>query len=262
MKKVLLLVIFVLTLSIGMNPVTSSAAIADGTHNITYQVNKPNSKSASMANDYFIKPAKLIVSNGTMKLQMTIKNSSWVTEFKPPGGATIISTNPTADQRVVQFNVANLNPLEVAMKIDIDEIDYHHAYKVDFVFNSEGLPEQKVKENPPSSKPDEKTSNAATSQNTSETKKPNSSAQSSEKQSVQNQQGNQTSQGAQNDSSNESKSNENDGNTETQDSNTQSTDSIEPNPETSDEFPYYALILALTSILIIVYNKKLYIRKP
>ena len=129
-----------------MAPIQSNAAIADGTYSINYQVNKPGSNSASMANDYFLKPAKLIVKNGKMTMQLTIKNSAWVTQFNPPGGAKVISANEGVDQRVVQFSAANANLITIAMKIDIDDIDYHHAYSVDFVFDSSGLPEAKVEE--------------------------------------------------------------------------------------------------------------------
>ncbi|MER1955779.1 MAG: heme uptake protein IsdC [Solibacillus sp.] len=146
MRKYFLTVITMVFMLAFMAPVQSNAAIADGTYSINYQVNKPGSNSASMANDYFSKPAKLIVNNGKMTMQLTIKNSAWVTQFNPPGGAKVISANEGADQRVVQFSVANANLITIAMKIDIDDIDYHHAYSVDFVFDSSGLPEAKVEE--------------------------------------------------------------------------------------------------------------------
>mgnify|MGYP003470607252 FL=1 len=146
LRKYFLTVITMVFMLAFMAPVQSNAAIADGTYSINYQVNKPGSNSASMANDYFSKPAKLIVNNGKMTMQLTIKNSTWVTQFNPPGGAKVISTNEGADQRVVQFSAANANLITIAMKIDIDDIDYHHAYSVDFVFDSSGLPEAKVEE--------------------------------------------------------------------------------------------------------------------
>lgn len=122
-------------------PITSHAQFADGIYELKYQVNKPESISASMANDYFIKPAKLIVKDGKSTVQITIKNSAWVTEFNPPGGATVVSKNEGADSRVVQFAVSNLSAaLTVAMKIDIDDINYHHGYSVDFVFDSSTIP--------------------------------------------------------------------------------------------------------------------------
>ncbi|UZN00195.1 NEAT domain-containing protein [Lysinibacillus sp. MHQ-1] len=51
----------------------ASAQLADGTHSIKYQVNKPESNSASIANDYFVKPAKVTVKNGTAVVQITLK---------------------------------------------------------------------------------------------------------------------------------------------------------------------------------------------
>lgn len=144
MKKCLpIIVAFVLLLCFSL-PLSSKAAVADGTYSLDYQVNKPGSNSASMANDYFLKPAKLIVANGKLTMQITIKNSAWVTEFNPPGGATVISETPSADQRVVQFSVQNADVTTIAMKIDIDDIDYHHSYSVDFVFDGSALPEAKA----------------------------------------------------------------------------------------------------------------------
>lgn len=146
MKKSLWVIAAIVVILSFSLPNTSKAAIADGTYSVNYQVNKPGSSSASMANDYFIKPAKLVVNNGKMVMQLTIKNSSWVTQFNPPGGAAVISQNASADQRVVQFNVSNADVTTIAMKIDIDDIDYHHSYSVDFVFDSSGLPEAKAQE--------------------------------------------------------------------------------------------------------------------
>lgn len=148
MKKIFPLLVPVIFMLFLVLPTTTSAAIADGTYNVNYQVNKPGSNSASMANDYFLKPAKLTVNNGKMSIQLTIKNSSWVTQFNPPGGAPVISSNTGADQRVVQFNIGSFNPLTVGMKIDIEDIDYHHAYSVDFVFDGSGLPEAKPQQEP------------------------------------------------------------------------------------------------------------------
>jgi heme-binding NEAT domain protein len=248
--------------SINMNPLSSKAAIADGTHNLPYQVNKPDSTSASIANDYFLKPAKLIVSNGSMKVQLTIKNSSWVTEFNPPGGAAIISSNAAADQRVVQFNVSNLNALKVAMKIDIDDIDYHHAYTVDFVFNGDGLPEkQTVTEQKPSTTPSQSggkgnassgstTTSGQTSTNQATSQKPSTNQNSSNNQST-----NQT-------IKDEEKEEEQE---ETETSSTPSeqevTEEASPeevieNPETSDAFPLYTIGLLIASVCILIVSKR------
>ena len=115
----------------------ASAQLADGTYSVKYQVNKPDSNSASIANDYFLKPAKVTVKDGTATVQITLKNSAWITKFQPPGGAAVVSEDKAADTRVVQFTVKDLaKPVVTSMKIDIDDINYHHEYSVSLVFDA------------------------------------------------------------------------------------------------------------------------------
>ena len=235
-------------------PINSSAAIADGTYDVSYQVNKPGSNSASMANDYFLKPAKLIVNNGKMTMQLTIKNSSWVTQFNPPGGAKVISSNESADQRIVQFPVSNANLVTIAMKIDIDDIDYHHSYSVDFVFNSGGLPEAKVeepketvKQEPAKTAPAPKETPVKSSgSNTSS----NTPAPSTEKQNTNSSEQQATTETTKTDDS--SKSDE-----EIASETKQAEDSeVVENPETSDELPLMAIILFFIAAVVFIRTKK------
>lgn len=262
MRKYLLF-IFAAILFVGFSfPATSNAAIADGTYSIQYQVNKPGSNSASMANDYFLKPAKLIVNNGKMTMQMTIKKSAWVTEFNPPGGAKVISANDAADQRVVQFSVSNANLTTIGMKIDIDEIDYHHAYSVDFVFNSSGLPEAKAEEPKqqatpaPAPKAEEpaKTEKPATTtpQSSGSNTSSNKPATSTEK--VTNESSNAQAQpAASNDESKQSDEQEQSSTAETEQA--EESEAVE-NPETSDELPMIALLLLIAAIIVFIRTKQ------
>lgn len=249
MRRYVMILSALLLLFIGLPDSKASAAIADGTHSLNFQVNKPDSSSASMANDYFAKPAKLIVSNGSMKVQMTIKNSAWVTQFNPPGGATVISSNPSADSRVVQFSISNLNPIKVAMKIDIDDIDYHHAYTVDFVFNGSGLPEkQEQPATPPPSSNNNDTNTSPTPPVATE--KPTSS----------------TSNGAGNansSTSNVNNSTTTNGNGEASASGDNSTNEEQTptttevaNPETSDSLPLFAMIIFVMAFVVLLGSKK------
>lgn len=131
MKKgfIFLLLVSVLTLSVALPQASAQ------TTDVNYQVNQPDSNSASIANDYFLKPAKVTESNGSSTVQLTLKNSAWITKFEPPGGATVISEDKAADTRIVQFTVSDLTqPVKIAMKVDVDEINYHHEYTVSLVF--------------------------------------------------------------------------------------------------------------------------------
>lgn len=238
-------------------PNQSFAAIADGTYDVSYQVNKPGSNSASMANDYFLKPAKLTVNNGKMTMQLTIKNSSWVTEFNPPGGAKVISRNEAADQRSVQFSISNANVVTIAMKIDIDEIDYHHGYSVDFVFNTSGLPEAKVeepkapvkqepvKQEPVQTAPAQASPTQSSGSNTSS----NKAAPSPENQSTQSSEQQVTAQTKTDDST---KSDEEIVSETTQ---AEQSEAVE-NPETSDELPLIAIILFIVAAIVFIRTKQ------
>lgn len=224
-------------------PIHSQAAVADGTYSLNYQVNKPGSSSASMANDYFLKPAKLIVNSGKMTVQLTIKNSAWVTQFNPPGGATVISSNPAADQRVVQFNISSLNPT-VAMKIDIDDIDYHHAYSVDFVFDGSSLPEAKPNVTTP---PSNTTNNQSSSgSNTSLNKQPSQNNEVATNNTSSNEQSKPT--------NNEVNASQN----EVANSNEEDIESSEEvdNPETSDALPLMYIVAFMAAAILFIRTKQ------
>lgn len=243
MRKLFFMMVSAVFMLFLVYPIHSQATVADGTYNVNYQVNKPGSSSASMANDYFLKPAKLIVNSGKMTVQLTINKSAWVTEFNLPGGATVISSNPAADQRVVQFNISSLKQT-VAMKIDIDDIDYHHSYSVDFVFDGSGLPEAQLNVTAP---PSNTTNNSSSSgSNTSSNKQPS-----------------QTNEVATNNtSSNEqSKPTDNEANTsqnEVTNSNEQDVESSEEveNPETSDALPLMYIVAFMAAMFVFIRTKQ------
>lgn len=137
MKKLMMFVMLAIFFVCNFALPQASAQLADGTHSIKYQVNKPESNSVSIANDYFLKPAKVTLKNETATVQITLKNSAWITKFQPPGGATVVSEDKAADTRTVQFTVKDLTkPVITSMKIDIDDINYHHEYSVSLVFDA------------------------------------------------------------------------------------------------------------------------------
>lgn len=119
----------------------ASAALADGKYTINYQVNKPDSSSASIANDYFLKPATIIVQNGTSVVQLKMKKSAWITKFESStGGNKVVSENKAEDTRIVQFALPSYtSKTAVTMKVDIDDLNYHHEYTVDFVWDAASL---------------------------------------------------------------------------------------------------------------------------
>lgn len=246
MKKSFLLIASLMVMLLVALPDYSQAAIVDGTHTLNYQVNKPGSTSASMANDYFLKPARLIVKDGKMTVQLTIKNSTWVTEFNPPGGATVISSNASADQRIVQFAVSSVDKLTVAMKIDIDDIDYHHGYSVDFVFNGSGLPEA-PKAQPVAPATNNNTSSGSNTSSNKET--PSTSEAQSTKPSTQ------QSKPTPNEDLTEAESAADSEQESVEEKATENTEEVE-NPETSDAMPFIYIVVFMAAALLFVRTKR------
>lgn len=129
--------LFAIVLAFAVLPFNKAGAeLADGKYSLPYQVNKAGTSSASIANDYFIKPATLVKKNGTMYVQLTLKNSSQFVKFESPsGGNKVVSKDSANDRRTVQFNLSSLSKVQtVNVRVEIPEEDYYHNYKIDFVW--------------------------------------------------------------------------------------------------------------------------------
>ncbi|TXS01992.1 heme uptake protein IsdC [Bacillus sp. SH7-1] len=120
----------------------ASAKLADGTYDISYVIQKAENDSASMANDYFEKPAKLIVKNGEMRVQVPMNHSAWITEFKAPENgnfvdAKVVSKDESADKRTVEFKVDDLSkPAAVKIHVVVPNANYDHHYTIRFAFDA------------------------------------------------------------------------------------------------------------------------------
>ncbi|WP_078379007.1 heme uptake protein IsdC [Sutcliffiella halmapala] len=139
------LLVSLFSLTITPSEAYGSTELADGTYTINYTVLHSDNDSASIANDYWEKPAKITVNNGKMTMQMTINHSSWVKEFKVAnnGGfsdVSVISTDSAADKRVVQFPVSNLaSPLVSKIHVTVADINYDHGYTIRFSFDTNSI---------------------------------------------------------------------------------------------------------------------------
>lgn len=132
-KIVAILAIFTL-LSVGVSNKSFAAALTDGEYSINYSVLRADSDSASMADGYFKKPAKLIVENGVHKVQVGISTSA-ITEFKV-GGANVTEISKSGDSSVVQFNVSSLNsPTAGEIHVIVEDQNYDHWYTIRFDFD-------------------------------------------------------------------------------------------------------------------------------
>lgn len=135
----------------------TNAETADGYYEIDYEVLNADSDSVSMANDYFEKPAMMIVENGEKKLQLTINHSNWVVGLQAPQGddfvdVGVISVDEVEDTRIVEFPVEAdhdlAEPIEMKMHIVVDvlEEDYDNHYTARFAFDEDRLEEAEAPE--------------------------------------------------------------------------------------------------------------------
>ncbi|EGQ0139444.1 heme uptake protein IsdC, partial [Listeria monocytogenes] len=115
------------------------AALKDGTYSVDYTVIQGDSDSASMANDYFDKPATVTVNGGKSTVSLQVNHSKWITGLWVEGNAvSVTSKNASSDTRKVSFPVSTLsNPVNAKIKVDIDDDDlnYHHEYQIKLRFD-------------------------------------------------------------------------------------------------------------------------------
>lgn len=143
MKKIIRSLLLVLAMS-GIMLQRSNQVKADiqgdGTYSMEYTVYQNGTDSASIANDYFDKPATVIVNNGTYTVQLQMNHSAWITGFNAGTANTAVSANPAADTRIVQFQTTSLaNKVNAQIKVDIDNesLNYHHQYTIQIGFNQQ-----------------------------------------------------------------------------------------------------------------------------
>ncbi|WEK54048.1 MAG: heme uptake protein IsdC [Candidatus Cohnella colombiensis] len=141
----LVMLMTVVSMLLGTMRADAAATLADGEYTIDYLVKKTDNGSVSIANDYFVKPAKLIVKNGSFEIQIQMNQSEWVTQFQVPKGddfadAKVISRNEENNTRIVSVNVDDLaTPVPIRMKIKVPDIDYSHQYTVHFEFDEKSI---------------------------------------------------------------------------------------------------------------------------
>lgn len=120
------------------NAEKAEASLKDGTYQVDYTVLQGDSDSASMANDYFNKPAQVTALNGSYQVSFQLNHSKWITDFQVSGGSTVNgATDTSSDIRTVQFSASDIDsPITSSIKVDIDDLNYHHTYTVRLSFDT------------------------------------------------------------------------------------------------------------------------------
>ncbi len=139
------------------NNEAAAAILADGTYEVEYTVKKPDNDSASIANDYFEKPARVEVRNGEAVVYFRTNHNKWITALKYPAGADAVElqaveANEAEDTKVFRLPHTNvLVPAVLVVNVKIDELGYDQEYAIRLVFKTDQLP--LVEESLPDAKP-------------------------------------------------------------------------------------------------------------
>jgi hypothetical protein len=124
----------------------AAVKLADGTYEVQYTVKKPDDESASIANDYFEKPARVEVNNGEAVVYFQTNHNKWIKSLKYPAGnegveLEAVDANEAEDTKVIRLPHKNvLEPAAILVHVIIDELGYDQAYTVRLVFETDQLP--------------------------------------------------------------------------------------------------------------------------
>lgn len=120
-------------------PIGVKAAIPDGEYDVDFNVLKESSDELSMANDQVKKPAKLIVRDGKMVVELTITGRDMWKTFEVEG-KPVQTIKESGDEAVVQFEVSDVTkPVEAFIHVVVENINYDNNYTIRFDFDTSNI---------------------------------------------------------------------------------------------------------------------------
>lgn len=137
---------------------TAYAAMADGTHNINYEIQEAGGGGASIADGYFTKPAKLTVDGNTHTIELTVTSAEMIKSLSVQGTPVNVVSD-SGDSRTVKFNVSDASkPVNMDMHVIVPDL-YDQDHKAQAHFDVSDVPEASSESN------DEEESEDSTSNN-------------------------------------------------------------------------------------------------
>jgi|GEM_PF-2063355 len=119
---------------------TAYAAMADGTHNINYEIQEAGGGGASIADGYFTKPAKLTVDGNTHTIELTVTSAEMIKSLSVQGTPVNVVSD-SGDSRTVKFNVSDASkPVNLDMHVIVPDL-YDQDHKAQAHFDVSGIPE-------------------------------------------------------------------------------------------------------------------------
>lgn len=138
-----------LILCVSFSTFAHAKEIDDGTYTLEFEVLKAGESSVSIANDYFGKPASLIVKDGKKYVEITIKKSHWTKRIMLNGEKeSVLKSDEKADERITQFPLEKVSKqqgeIDVYINEEVDGEDflYDNSYEIQFDFDKNSLKKQ------------------------------------------------------------------------------------------------------------------------
>ncbi|GEK33831.1 NEAT domain-containing protein [Kurthia sibirica] len=147
MAKKLVFILFTAILFLTFNFNVSAKDLETGTYSVDYTVLKEGESSTSIANDYFIKPAKLIIKDTKPYIEIIIGKSNWTKKVTiNKSKEYLVSDNADKDQRTVQFALKDISEKQqgtvdvyIDEEVDGEDFLYDNSYGIQFVFKEESI---------------------------------------------------------------------------------------------------------------------------
>lgn len=99
--------------------VSDKQLVPDKTYEINYKITEETGNSISVADNFFVKPAKLLEKNGILYAQVTIESSDMVKELKTKYGKALEVKKNKNNSKIVQFKV-DKNLLNMNLEIQVE----------------------------------------------------------------------------------------------------------------------------------------------
>lgn len=122
---------------------TNYAEVSADSQEIPYKIVEAGSDSVSIADGYFVKPAKYTVENGKSYVQMTLRDAQYVKSLSGPYGAVQVISDD-GNKRVVKMQVGDLSqPVTLKMHVVVPEevagMEYDHNHTARAIFDASGI---------------------------------------------------------------------------------------------------------------------------
>src|SRR5699024_10775692 len=142
-KKISIAVETILTAVFLLFAPANAGLVSANSQEVSYEVKEAGSDGTSIADGYFIKPAKLTVENGNNFLEFSLKDADYVKSLSGPYGAVKVLSD-SGNKRVVKLQVGDISsPIELQMHIVVPEevagMPYDHKHKARMVVDTEGV---------------------------------------------------------------------------------------------------------------------------